>query len=168
MATSYHHSTGPECQSSLPQGQTDVEELALRGQISQECYEVSGSSNGHPQPPLPVTVAISSKRAALNAAQLKDRKQKRRFFVKKLEKKLEILNKQIERFSEAELSLDEMNSGSSTYLKEDLLKRKFVKTWQKICDLQGIPDEIVIEDQEGATYAETPYPEINRRGLTLP
>lgn len=66
-------------------------------------------------------------------------------------------------FNEEELSLDDMLSGSSAYMKEDLLKRKFVDTWQKLCHVVGIPPEIEIVHDNGNMYSETPYPEINRR-----
>jgi len=100
---------------------------------------------------------------ALNVTQLRERKHKKKFAIKKLEKKLELLDRQIKKFSEAEVALDEMTSGSSAYMKEDLLKRKFVATWQKLCELQNIPDDIVIEDHDSSNYSGTPYPEINRR-----
>ena len=116
-----------------------------------------GSSAGQTEP------KASSSASALNAAVLRERKHKRKFMVKKLEKKLELLDRQIKKYNEAEVSLDEMESGTSAYLKEDFYKRKFVQTWQKLCELQNVPDEIVIEDQSSMNYASTPYPEINRR-----
>ena len=48
-----------------------------------------------------------------------------------------------------ELTLDEMDSDISPYLKGDLIKRKFVKVWHELRDIVGISLEI-------------PYPEINR------
>ena len=117
-----------------------------------------------PLPPLEVPkpkVLLES--SALNATQLREKKHKKKFTIKKLEKKLELLDRQIKKFNEAEVTLDEMASGSSAYMKEDLLKRKFVATWQKLCELQGIPDELVIEDHDSSRYSGTPYPEINRR-----
>ena len=117
-----------------------------------------------PLPPLEVPkpkVLLES--SALNATQLREKKHKKKFTIKKLEKKLELLDRQIKKFNEAEVTLDEMASGSSAYMKEDLLKRKFVATWQKLCELQGIPDDLVIEDHDSSSYSGTPYPEINRR-----
>ena len=101
--------------------------------------------------------------SALNATQLREKKHKKKFTIKKLEKKLELLDRQIKKFNEAEVTLDEMASGSSAYMKEDLLKRKFVATWQKLCELQGIPDDLMIEDHDSSSYSGTPYPEVNRR-----
>ena len=68
------------------------------------------------------------------------------------------------RCNEAELSMDEMNSGSSAYMKEDLYKRKFVATWQELCKLFHVSDEIEVAERDGSgVYTGTPYPEINRR-----
>ena len=68
------------------------------------------------------------------------------------------------RCNEAELSIDEMNSGTSAYMKEDLYKRKFVATWQELCKLSHVSDEIEVAERDGSgVYTGTPYPEINRR-----
>ncbi|CAI8039148.1 Death domain-associated protein 6 [Geodia barretti] len=120
-----------------------------------EVLEVLGSSSE--DAPSTETPGVSS----LNATALRERRQRKKLRLKKLEKRLEILDRQIKKCAEAELSLDEMNSGYSTYIKEDLLKRKFIKTWQELCELQHVSDSIVIEDREG--YEGTPYPEVNRR-----
>ncbi len=123
-----------------------------------------GDADGLSHVPAP---SMSSKQVAVNASHLKERKRRGRYLIKKLEKKLEVLDRQIQKYNEAEVSLEDMNSGTSAYLKEDLLKRKFVKTWQQLCKLQSIGDEIVIEDPEGANYVGTPYPEINRRVMRV-
>ena len=61
-----------------------------------------------------------------------------------------------------------MESGSSAYMKEDLLKRKFVATWQEICKCKGISPDIEIAYEELSNgYSKTPYPEINRRVTRL-
>ena len=61
-----------------------------------------------------------------------------------------------------------MESGSSAYMKEDLLKRKFVATWQEICKYKGISPDIEIAYEELSNgYSKTPYPEINRRVTRL-
>lgn len=98
----------------------------------------------------------------LNAADLRERRQRKKLRLKKLEKKLEVLDRQIKKCNEAELNLDEMKSGYSAYIKEDILKRKFVKTWQEICQLQRVSDSIIIENPE-SNYEGTKYPEVNRR-----
>eukprot|EP00731_Ephydatia_muelleri_P024812 Em0016g1083a len=56
-----------------------------------------------------------------------------------------------------------MNEATSAYIKEHILKTKFVDTWEKLCKLRGIDPEVVIEDEQTQNYSGTPYPEINRR-----
>ena len=87
---------------------------------------------------------------------------KRHKRVKRLEKKLELYHRKIQQTMEMELTLDEMDSDTSTYLKEDLIKRKFVKVWHELCDIVGISPEIQ-ENGHCHSYESTPYPEINRR-----
>ena len=140
--------------------------LVQHGHVSDREMTATTLTAGIPAslPPLEVPkpkVLLES--SALNATQLREKKHKKKFTIKKLEKKLELLDRQIKKFNEAEVTLDEMASGSSAYMKEDLLKRKFVATWQKLCELQGIPDDLVIEDHDSSSYSGTPYPEVNRR-----
>ena len=53
-------------------------------------------------------------------------------------------------------------------MKEDLLKRKFIATWQEICKIKGISPDIEIAYEELSNgYSKTPYPEINRRVTRL-
>jgi len=66
------------------------------------------------------------------------------------------------RLSEEDVSLDEMGSAHSAYLKEDYVKRKFLNTWEEICELQKIPPTIEVVHEDGA-FSGTHYPEINRR-----
>ena len=121
------------------------------------CVEVlGGSSDDRP-------AAETAGSSSLNAAALRERRQRRKLRLKKLEKRLEILDRHIKKCAEAEVSLDEMGSGYSAYMKEDLLKRKFVRTWKELCELQHVKDSIVIEDRESSSYEGTPYPEVNRR-----
>lgn len=60
--------------------------------------------------------------------------------------------------------MEDMLSGSSAYLKEDYVKRKFMDTWEELCSLLRIPStiEVAHDEMEADTYS-TPYPEINRR-----
>lgn len=125
---------------------------------SNECMDTEGCSSG-----IAATTPEVAQYTPLNASKLKERRQRKKLRFKKLEKKLEILDRQIKKCAEAEISLEEMESGYSAYIKEDLLKRKFVKTWQELCQLQRVSDGIVIEDKETSAYDGTPYPEVNRR-----
>lgn len=117
----------------------------------------------HPPPPASLPATAVSPVAGTKEKPHGNKKQKRKYMIKTMEKKLEILDRQIKKYSEAEVSMEEMLSGSSAYMKEDLLKRKFVHTWQRLCDLQNISDDLEIEDQESLNYSGTSYPEINRR-----
>ena len=120
---------------------------------------VSGSLDEGTRPDMAGETSTSS----LNAAALREKRQRKKLRIKKLEKSLEILDRRIRKCAEAEVSLDEMGSGYSAYIKEDHLKRKFVQTWRELCRMQHVSDGIVIEDKEGLGYDGTPYPEINRR-----
>ncbi len=160
MATSNHHAPPTELHrdnSPTPQQEATTQESAEAAAVLTD----SGASTSSRPPTIMTSIP-----SALHPSP-RERKKKGRYTIKKLEKKLEILDRQIRKYNEAEVSLEDMNTGTSAYLKEDLLKRKFVKTWQKLCELQGIRDEIVIEDPEGANYTGTPYPEINRRVLRV-
>ena len=128
-----------------------------------ELTEVPSVSGGGLTAPGGSSAPEEADHSSLNAAALKERRQRRRLRIKKLEKKLEVLDRRIRKCAEAELSLGEMESGNSAYMKEDHLKRVFVKTWQELCQLQRVNDSIVIEDEESAKYSGTPYPEVNRR-----
>lgn len=158
MATPDHQSSSTELPDGHPQTELPTQgplgDASGAGVSDEGGLEAGASTSSRPS---------SSKQAPLNASHLRERKRRGRYALKKLEKKLEILDRQIRKYNEAEVTLEEMNSGTSSYMKEDLLKRKFVKTWQQLCKLQGIPDEIVIEDPDSGSYTQTPYPEINRR-----
>ena len=83
--------------------------------------------------------------------------------VRRLEKKLELYDRQIRELMEEDLSLEEMNSDKSTYLKEDLIKRKFMETWSELCQLKKLSPTIKLEEKGRAPFDGTPYPEINRK-----
>ena len=88
---------------------------------------------------------------------------KRNKRVKRLEKKLELYQRKIRQTMEMEVTLDEMETDTSPYLKEDLIKRKFVKVWHELCDVVGISPEIQESGHHHYSYESTSYPEINRR-----
>ena len=84
--------------------------------------------------------------------------------IKLLEKKLELYHRQIRRVSEMEVSLDEMKTRSSAYLKEDWLKRRFLHAWEELCALVGVSPEVQMNDHVYVRpYQGTQYPEVNRR-----
>ncbi|XP_011406832.2 PREDICTED: death domain-associated protein 6-like [Amphimedon queenslandica] len=83
--------------------------------------------------------------------------------VRRLEKKLELYDRQIRELMEQDLSLEDMNSDKSTYLKEDLIKRKFMETWLELCQLKKLSPTIKLEEKGTGPFDGTPYPEINRK-----
>lgn len=91
------------------------------------------------------------------------RKKLRNQRVKRLEKKLELYQRKIKETTEQEVSLEEMNTDASAYLKEDLLKRKFMNTWFELCNALNLSYDIQLEDKEETPFDCTPYPEVNRR-----
>lgn len=65
-------------------------------------------------------------------------KQKRKL-VAKLKTRLKEISQEIKILSKSELTLDEMEMADSNYIKENRLKKKFDKTWNKLCKLLGRP-----------------------------
>lgn len=97
-----------------------------------------------------------------NKKQVHSKLRKRR--IKLLEKKLELYHRQIQRVSEMEVTLDDMETRSSAYLKEDWLKRRFLQVWEELCDLVGVSPEVQMNDHVyPRPYQGTQFPEINRR-----
>ena len=81
-----------------------------------------------------------------------------------MEKKLELYHRQIRRVTEMEVTLDEMKTRSSAYLKEDWLKRRFLHSWEELCALVGVSPEVQMNDHVYVRpYQGTQYPEVNRR-----
>lgn len=83
--------------------------------------------------------------------------------VKQLELKLADYDRQIRRVMEMELTMDDMDSDTSPYLMEDVLKRKFMRTWYQLCNLLHIDPDIKIQQERDGGYSGTRYPQINRR-----
>ena len=105
--------------------------------------------------------SLSITQSQLASAQSKRRHLKRKR-VKRLEKKLELYQRKIKQAMETEVSLEEMNSDTSAYLKEDLLKRKLVKTWYELCEVLRLSPEIQSYTEYNQKYDSTPYAPINR------
>ena len=79
---------------------------------------------------LPKTGKISTK-------DLTERQKKK--LVAKLKTRLKEISQEIKILSRSELTLDEMELADSNYIKENRLKKKFDKTWNKLCKLLGRP-----------------------------
>ena len=117
-------------------------------------------------PSLNASLSTSTAPTSATTLQRNDRRQKKakllKSRVKKLEKKLELYDRRIKLVMESEVSLEEMDSDTSAYLHEDVLKRKFLKTWVELCDLLHISPEVQVGESI-CTYKGTRYPAINNR-----
>ena len=91
---------------------------------------------------------------------LTPRKQKQ--LVEKLKLKLDYLGDQIKILSRAELSLEEMDMGESTYIQECRLKDRFNRIYKKICKLQGHPPVTGRVTEREVKCPTTSVPEIDR------
>ena len=63
-------------------------------------------------------------------------KQKKKLVVR-LKQRLKEISNEIKILDRAELTLDEMDMSDSLYIQENRLKKKFEKTWNKLCKLLG-------------------------------
>lgn len=82
--------------------------------------------------------------------------------VLKLERRLKEISQEIKILNKSELTLDEMEMADSSYIKENRLKKKFDKTWNKLCKILGRPPNTgrVVEKKIRASC--TGYPIIDR------
>lgn len=85
--------------------------------------------------------------------------------IRKLEKKMELYQRKIRQIMETEVTLEEMDSDTSAYLHEDVLKRHFLKAWDEWCDLLRVSPEIQMGSEKRIKNCDnfTEYPAINRR-----
>lgn len=81
----------------------------------------------------------------------------------RLEALLKKISDEIKKLQEAELSLDDMDKEDSPYTLEDRYKKRFVKVWNRLCQLKGRRATTGRETERNLHYAGTSYPEINRR-----
>lgn len=107
----------------------------------------------------PGTSAAEAPRDPTGGPSLSKRKRK---LVKRLEKKLELYQRKIRQTMEQEVTLEEMDSDTSPYLKEDQLKRQLVKKWYELCELLHLSPEIQLHSEYTQQFDSTPYPQINR------
>lgn len=63
-------------------------------------------------------------------------RQKKRLVIK-LKRRLKEISQEIEILNKSELTLEEMEMADSNYIKENRLKKKFDKTWNKLCKILG-------------------------------
>jgi len=79
-----------------------------------------------------------------------------------LEKKLETLEKRINKFAEHEVSLEEMEQEESAYIQEAKLKEEFVRSWRIYCKLIGEDPDAAVSTRKKVKVHSAPFPEINR------
>ncbi|GFS72071.1 death domain-associated protein 6 [Nephila pilipes] len=82
--------------------------------------------------------------------------------IKKLENFLGKLSRKIEKLSQKELSLDDLDDDDSVYLLEDRLKRKFNDIWAKLCTYKKCSKLIGRKMEKRFTYAGSRYQSINK------
>nr|XP_057903366.1 death domain-associated protein 6 [Doryrhamphus excisus]XP_057903367.1 death domain-associated protein 6 [Doryrhamphus excisus]XP_057903368.1 death domain-associated protein 6 [Doryrhamphus excisus]XP_057903369.1 death domain-associated protein 6 [Doryrhamphus excisus] len=80
-----------------------------------------------------------------------------------LERLLKVYNEEICQLQRAELTLDELGTGDSSYIQEHKLKRKMMKIYEKLCELKGCGSQTGRVIEQRIVYRSTRYPEINRR-----
>ncbi|KAL4219673.1 hypothetical protein ACF0H5_022245 [Mactra antiquata] len=83
--------------------------------------------------------------------------------IRKLEQLLEKIRDQIEDVRTRELSVDDLESDISDYILEDKLQRKFMKVWDKLCELHHAVKTTGRPTDKYFRYQGTRYPDINRK-----
>ncbi|KAL8600263.1 hypothetical protein ACOMHN_040724 [Nucella lapillus] len=83
--------------------------------------------------------------------------------VRRLEKLLEKIRDEIEKVREKDLSLDDLDAEDSSYIYEDRLQKKFIKVWQRLCQLKGRNTSSGRPIERKFRYEGTRFPEINRK-----
>lgn len=83
--------------------------------------------------------------------------------IRRLEKLLEKIRDKIEEVRDKELSLEDMEAEDSTYVLEDKLQKKFVKVWNKLCEVKGRTTSSGRPVERRFQYEGVRYPEINRK-----
>ena len=91
-----------------------------------------------------------------------DKKISRKTKIKLLEKKLETLEKKINKFAEQEVSLLDMDTEESAYIQEAKLKEEFIRDWRKYCKLIGDNPDEYVSVRKKVKVRSAPFPEINR------
>ncbi|KAG8189469.1 hypothetical protein JTE90_018122 [Oedothorax gibbosus] len=82
--------------------------------------------------------------------------------VKFLETLLGKLDKQIKKLQAKELSMDDLDDTESTYILEDKYKRKFQKTWAKLCELKKRPALVGREIEKRFHYQGCRHSDFNK------
>ncbi|XP_029656874.1 death domain-associated protein 6 [Octopus sinensis] len=103
--------------------------------------------------------------SASNLSETKEKKKKKgsERQIKRLEKLLDEIDKEIKAANEKELDLEEMETDDSAYLYEDRLQKKFVKVWEKLCELKNQDTKTGRPIERKFHYNGTRYTEVNKK-----
>ncbi|KAK6167263.1 hypothetical protein SNE40_021336 [Patella caerulea] len=83
--------------------------------------------------------------------------------IKRLESLLERLKSKIEELRDQELTLDDLDDETSSYIYEDKLERKYVAVWNKLCEIKGRNRTTGRPAERAFNYAGSRYQEINKK-----
>ena len=83
--------------------------------------------------------------------------------IRRLEKLMGRLDREIRRYSEKELSLDDLKNDDSAHMIEHKLRKRFVEAWEKWCKLKGYEGKTGRVTEKKIRFQGTRYPEINRK-----
>ncbi|XP_050417749.1 uncharacterized protein LOC126831130 [Patella vulgata] len=83
--------------------------------------------------------------------------------IKRLESLLERLRIKIEELRDQELTLDDLDDETSSYIYEDKLERKYVVVWNKLCEIKGRNRTTGRPAERAFSYAGSRYHEINKK-----
>ncbi|KAK3591447.1 hypothetical protein CHS0354_033446 [Potamilus streckersoni] len=96
-----------------------------------------------------------------SSTSVQGRKKGSRRQIEYLEKLLKKLRDKIESIQSKELSLDDLDDEISDYILEDKYQKKFVKVWEKLCQLKERETTTGRPLERKFVYEGTRYPEIN-------
>ena len=83
--------------------------------------------------------------------------------VRRLEKKLAIYHQSIEEAGGAEVGLEDLGDEGNSLERLNRLEKKAAQIWEKICELKGKSDRIMVMSDSFKNVNCTPYPSINHR-----
>lgn len=83
--------------------------------------------------------------------------------IKRLEKLLGDIRDEIENATKKELSMEDMEQDDSSYVYEDRLQKKFVKVWEKLCELKSQDTSTGRPIEKKFRFNGTRYTEVNKR-----
>ncbi|XP_070531634.1 uncharacterized protein [Ptychodera flava] len=83
--------------------------------------------------------------------------------IRRLENLLKEVSDEIRRLQEKELTLDELDEEDSDHIQEHRLKKRFMKIWNKLCELKGLSSGTGRAIEKRICFEGTRYQEINKK-----